>query len=190
MKTKNTVDWSRSVEMGGARLSRAAFGGLALSLMMLLGSSVTVGATFSLVHSFDETENFSPNNDGMFINGLVQAKDGNLYGTTAIGGPGSVYNDGSSYGTIFRVAPDGTFRTLYAFSGPDGWRPEHDDDMLSAGALVQATDGNFYETTYFGGPAFNAGGGNGCNGTVFKITPDGTLTTLVAFDGTNGRYPI
>ena len=47
---------------------------------------------------------------------------------------------------------------------------------------MQATDGNFYGTTA-------AGGANG-NGTVFKITPSGTLTTLHSFDGTDGSNPI
>ncbi len=49
-------------------------------------------------------------------------------------------------------------------------------------ALIQATDGNFYGTTY--------GGGADGSGTVFKITPSGTLTTLHSFDGTDGANPV
>jgi uncharacterized repeat protein (TIGR03803 family) len=46
---------------------------------------------------------------------------------------------------------------------------------------VQATDGNFYGTTY----------DNGINGygTIFQLTPSGTLTTLLSFDKTVGVYP-
>ncbi len=121
--------------MGCARLSRAAFGGLALSLMMLLGSSVTVGATFSLVHSFDETENFSPNNDGMFINGLVQAKDGNLYGTTDYGGAHNL-------GTVFNMTPDGVLTTVVSFSDTNAYGPY---------SIMQASDGCFYGTMVSGG---------------------------------------
>ena len=47
---------------------------------------------------------------------------------------------------------------------------------------MQATDGNFYGTT-------NEGGTNS-NGTVFKITPSGVLTTLHNFNGTDGSGPI
>ena len=47
--------------------------------------------------------------------------------------------------------------------------------------LVQGSDGNFYGTTYHGGASGN--------GTVFKMTPGGALTTLVSFTGSNGQYP-
>ena len=70
------------------------------------------------------------------------------------------------YGTVFKITPSGTLTTLHSFAdGTDG-------DDPNAG-LVQATNGNFYGTTIKGG----AYGG----GTVFKITPSGTLTTLYSF---------
>src|SRR5262245_13349382 len=50
------------------------------------------------------------------------------------------------------------------------------------GRLVQATDGNFYGTTEWGGT-------NGGFGTVFKMTPAGQLTVLIHFSGSNGRWP-
>jgi uncharacterized repeat protein (TIGR03803 family) len=49
------------------------------------------------------------------------------------------------------------------------------------GRLVQDNDGNFYGTTYFGGSSDY--------GTVFKVTTNGTLTTLASFNGTNGMNP-
>src|SRR5204863_9750870 len=120
MKTTKTLDWSHGAQLS-LRLSRAAFSGLVLCLTLVLQSSVVVGATFRLVHSFNETDCFDPNNDGDLIVGLTLGKDGNIYGMAAGGGPFSCYN--GPYGTIFRVAPDGTFTTLYAFSGPDGAGP-------------------------------------------------------------------
>ena len=89
--------------------------------------------------------------------GLVQATDGNFYGTTNDGGA----NDG--YGTIFKITPSGTLTTLHSFDRTDGEDPE--------AGLVQDTDGNFYGTAY-------AGGANSCTafgsvigyGTVFSLS--------------------
>ncbi len=72
-----------------------------------------------------------------------------------------------------------TFEILHAFRDSDGSWPQ--------GTLVQADDGALYGTTHYG-PRINAG--NPGAGTVFKVTTNGVLTTLVFFDfGTNGRYP-
>ncbi|MGD0437302.1 MAG: choice-of-anchor tandem repeat GloVer-containing protein [Bryobacteraceae bacterium] len=97
---------------------------------------------------------------------LVQGQDGSLYGTMYAGGK----NDD---GTVFKLTLPGTFNTLYNFSGADGVTPYS--------GLMQAADGNFYGTTGNGG----AGGCNepplaGC-GTIFRITPGGSLTTLYSF---------
>ncbi len=108
--------------------------------------------------------------DGNEPRGLVQAADGNFYGTTAFGG--AYYNNYCSAdpgcGTVFEITPAGVLTTLYSFCSqpncPDGGHPV---------GLVQATDGNFYGATEWGGA-------NG-HGTVFEITPSGTLTTLYSF---------
>jgi len=118
---------------------------------------VTTNGTFSVLYSFTgRTDGAAPNA------GLVQARDGHLYGTT----PGSGAN---SNGTLFRITTNGTFTTLYSFSGGDGNDPE--------GGLVQAADNNLYGTT--------SKGGSGTNGTVFRVTTDGTLTTVYSFTGWN-----
>jgi uncharacterized repeat protein (TIGR03803 family) len=91
--------------------------------------------------------------------GLVQGANGNFYGITTLGGA----ND---YGTVYELARSGEFRTLHSFDSSDGAYPE--------AALIQGTDGNFYGTT-------SGGGANGDRGTVFQITPAGTLTTLYNF---------
>jgi uncharacterized repeat protein (TIGR03803 family) len=102
------------------------------------------------------------------LTGLVQATNGDLYGTAYLGGA-------NSNGTVFKITPSGTLTTLYSFgakaNGADGFYP--------AGALIQATDGNFYGTTSSGGTP--CCGGNRYSGTVFRITPRGTLTTLYNF---------
>jgi len=120
--------------------------------------------------------NFCPNyhcpSGGEPQAGLIEATDGNFYGTTPYGGPnGGNTNRG---GTVFKITPQGKLTTLYGFCA----QPKCADGASSEGPLVQGTDGNFYGTTY-------AGGINGY-GTIFEITPSGTLTTLYNFCGQSG----
>jgi uncharacterized repeat protein (TIGR03803 family) len=102
---------------------------------------------------------------------LIQATNGKLYSTTSEGGS-------SFLGTVYEITLAGKLTTLHSFDGTDG-------ELINA-ALVQATDGNFYGTTTLGGTSTACSGG-GC-GTVFKITPGGTFTSLHSFDGTDGDY--
>ncbi|MGD0058246.1 MAG: choice-of-anchor tandem repeat GloVer-containing protein [Verrucomicrobiia bacterium] len=99
---------------------------------------------------------------------LVQATDGNFYGTVGSGGT-------SNNGTVFRITPTGSLTNLHSFaaSGSDGANPSAE--------LVQGSDGSFYGTTYSGGTSNN--------GTVFQITPTGTLTSLHSFTGLDGSNP-
>jgi len=128
---------------------------------------ITPSGTLTTLHSFDGTDGSNP------VAGLVQGTDGNFYGTTNHGGNNSTCN---GCGTIFKITPSGTLTSLHSFDGTDGREP--------FGGLVQATDGNFYGTTY----GTYAGAAND-EGTVFKITPSGKLTTLKSFDGTDGANP-
>ncbi len=91
--------------------------------------------------------------------GLIQAGDGNLYGTAA---------GGTSYGTIFRITTNGAFAVVHSFTGGD-------DGATPAAALLQASDGYLYGTTVNGG-FYN-------NGAVFRITLDGAVTPLYSFTG-------
>ena len=124
---------------------------------------MSLAGDFTVLHTFDGNEPQNP------TGGLVQTPDGNFYGTGFLGGQ-------SGYGGIFKIAPDGTFTTVYAFTRDDG-----NGDNPDA-ALVLGADGSLYGTT----------GGNytaSYPGTIFKITPDGTLTTLYTFKGTDGSDP-
>ena len=109
--------------------------------------------------------------DGAVANpGLVQTPDGNLYGTTALGGT----NNG---GTVFRITPAGELTTFYLFCSVSGCP----DGLVPSAGLLLASDGNLYGTTSIGGTYGE--------GTVYKISRAGTLTTLASFDGTNGKNP-
>jgi len=106
----------------------------------------------------------------------VQGRDGNFYGTT----PHST--DGTDNGDVYRISPDGKFKTIYAFDGISGGNPQ--------APLVLGTDGNFYGTTAKGGKSIqNCAPNNGTCGTVFKITPTGKVTFLYKFDQTHGAEP-
>lgn len=118
--------------------------------------------------------------------GVVQGTDGNFYGP-AFGGNQlcGLGNDYYAYcGTLFKVTPEGAMTTLYSFCTQPGCT-----DGFGPSGLVQRTDGNFYGTTEYGGNECNevalAAPYNSC-GTVFKITPEGTFTTLHTFDWTDG----
>lgn len=111
--------------------------------------------------------------------GLVAGPGGAFYGTTQYGGTGCENQGFSGCGTVFRLNRDGSVDVIYAFEGgKDGRNP--------IVGLVADKAGNLYGVT-------SAGGSKGCVvgcGTIFKIAPDGTKTTLHIFDGgTDGYYP-
>jgi len=132
---------------------------------------ITSGGALTTLHSFDFRDGSEP------VGALIQGIDGNFYGTTQNGGA-------SSSGTVFEITPGGMLTTLHSFcfqtNCPDGSVPD--------APLVQATNGDFYGTTLFGPNSSASCFASGC-GTVFKITPRGTLTTLHSFDGTDGADP-
>jgi uncharacterized repeat protein (TIGR03803 family) len=133
---------------------------------------MTPAGSLTVLHSFNFTDGANP------LGGLVQASDGNFYGTTQYGG---IYGAG----TVFRITPLGALTTLYSFCAQTGCT----DGSYPFSGLIQATDGNLYGTTYQGGSLI-CGDSHGC-GTVFRITLGGTLTTLHSFAAypTDGSYP-
>jgi uncharacterized repeat protein (TIGR03803 family) len=92
---------------------------------------------------------------------LLQAADGNFYGTTEGGGA-------NNSGVAFKITPTGTFTAFYSFCSQSNCA-----DGNGVDGLIQGADGNFYGVAKFGG-ANSAG-------TVFRLSPGGTLTTLYSF---------
>jgi len=111
--------------------------------------------TYTLLHSFDGTDGTAPQA------GLVQAVDGNFYGTTKGGGA-------NSGGTTFKITPSGTLTSIYSFCALTNCQ----DGTGPTGKLLQSTDGNLYGTTYYGGHDY---------GSIFKMIPGHTPTTLYYF---------
>ncbi|MCU1300582.1 MAG: 3-carboxymuconate cyclase [Candidatus Sulfotelmatobacter sp.] len=135
------------------------------------GGVNTVGTVFRLSPSGTMTPwSFDSTGTDAFYpySGLTLGTDGNFYGTSYAGGSAGA-------GTVFKVTPSGIITTLHSFNG------------CSEGSNVYAPpieglDGNFYGVASDGG----------CEvfGTVYKITPSGTLTVIYTFPGTSGlSYP-
>ena len=127
---------------------------------------VTTNGTLTTLFSFSGANGSEPNAE------LTLGTDGNFYGTTSRGGYTNL-NNGSGYGTVFKVTTNGTLTTLFSFSYANGYNP--------SGALTFGADGNFYGTT--------AQGGSGGAGTIFRMATNGALTTLFSFYQTNGWFP-
>ncbi len=119
--------------------------------------------TFSTLYSFCSVANCADGSQPM--SSLIQASDGNLYGTTPSGGANN------SQGTVFKITPGGALKTLFSFAQDASGKFSSGTDPEAG--LIQASDGNLYGTT--------SGSGAHLDGTVFKITPGGTLTTLYNF---------
>ena len=120
--------------------------------------------TPNTIYSFSGPDGSSP------YSGVTFDPQGNIYGTTWMGGP-------NSNGTVYRLTPTNgvwTLQTLYSF-------PNSGDGKNPVGAPVMDTAGNLYGTTEYGG----SGGG----GTVFELSPSGggwTVTVLYSFTGQFG----
>lgn len=109
---------------------------------------------------------FNSSNGAQPYAALAWGGDGNLYGTTLVGGVNNL-------GTLFRITTNGSLTTLLSFAGANGAKPY--------AKLKLGTDGAFYGTTHQGG-ASNLG-------TIFKVTTNGGFTSLFSFGGTNGSRP-
>jgi len=128
-------------------------------------SDTAAASRLAVLHAFG-----GPTSDGSFPEAAVmRAADGNFYGTTRDGGA-------FDRGTIFRMTPSGQITVLYNFAGGN-------DGNSPIAPLIQASDGNFYGTTYFGGGV--------SLGAVFRMTPAGVVTIIHPFlspaDGSNPR---
>jgi uncharacterized repeat protein (TIGR03803 family) len=150
-----------------------------LALAGVLGSAQSFAQTPTTLYSFCSQPNCADGADP--ASPLVQAADGDFYGTTGLGPVGGncfAPNGFGGCGTVFKITADGTLTTLYSFCS----QPNCTDGFIGvedAAPLVQGTDGNFYGAT-FGGYGSACGEPKDC-GTIFKITSGGNLTTIYTF---------
>jgi len=150
-------------------------------LILCLGAAPALPAqAFATLFTFEQMSGSNPSGSSPGYGALVQGIDGNLYGTTAYGGtsiycPSAPPPSSAGCGTVFKITPGGVFQTVYNFCG----EPNCTDGANPWAGLIVGTDGNFYGTTQYGGTGFE--GSYLGNGTVFKITPQGEVTTLYSF---------
>ena len=116
---------------------------------------MTPDGAVTILHSFAGGEDGAEPSAG-----VIQGRDGFLYGTTLRGGS-------ANQGTLFKASLDGAVTVLHSFEGGnEGAEP--------SASLVEGRDGNYYGTTTRGGTADT--------GTIFEMTPDGATTTLHSFE--------
>ncbi len=109
------------------------------------------------------TYNFPCGAGGAYpVGPLMQAADGNFYGTTQMGG-------NLNYGTIYKMDQNGVVSIVCSLpaAGP-----------YPQAGLVQATDGNLYSGTW---------GTAGVASTLFQVTTSGTYTLLYTFTAKTGQ---
>jgi uncharacterized repeat protein (TIGR03803 family) len=123
---------------------------------------ISYSGEFGVLYNFDGTHGRDP------LAGLIQVNDGNFYGVAYAGGS---YDQG----VIFRMTPTHQVTVLHDFNGGS-------DRSLPTSPLVQATDGNLYGTTNFGG-AFGGG-------VLFRISTTGEFSVLHDFQLSTGTYPV
>jgi uncharacterized repeat protein (TIGR03803 family) len=135
---------------------------------------VTPDGVLSEIYSFlGGTDGASP------YAGVIEDRDGNLYGTTFDGGSNAACPEGC--GTVYEIDPQGDETILYSFQGTgDGAGP--------VGGLVRDGQGNLYGTTWYTNNQSSAN--SGC-GTVFMVTPAGAESVLHSFSscGADGAEP-
>jgi len=125
-----------------------------------VGSADVTDVAITCASSHSVLYSFIGNDGGLAPDGnLIQASDGNFYGTTGAGGT-------SNNGTVFEVTPAGVETVLYSFAYAQGSEPR---------TLIEGSDGNFYGAAWWGGATGN--------GTVFEITPTGSEALLYSFTG-------
>jgi uncharacterized repeat protein (TIGR03803 family) len=131
------------------------------------------GTVFKLTPNAEFTQllefQWGTSGNGLPLPSLSFGSDGNLYGITERGGP-------EDLGTAFKLTLEGELSTLASFGN------QEIDGAAPVGGVIQASDGNFYGALSYGGP-------DQC-GTIYKLTPDGTKTTLFAFNRLNGEQPL
>jgi uncharacterized repeat protein (TIGR03803 family) len=146
-------------------------------VLLIVHSRPAPAQTFTTLYSF------TGGADGGVPEGsLLLDAEGNLYGTTSVGGAIDCYLSYVGCGTAFELTPSGSESVLHSF-GRRVTAPSLSDGANPEAGLLLDGQGNLYGTTYNGGTFWNAYGTTGTGGTVFVLTPTGVEKVLHNFSG-------
>ncbi len=179
----------------------------------LSGGKSLCGSIFRLTGAGDFTvlHDFSCNKEGDGPNAtLTRDKHGNLYGSVSFDGP-------ARNGSIFELTANGKFHILHAFRATEGAEPlgqllQKGSDLYGVASIGGSGSGTIFRITTDGafetlcipnkGVGFSGGmarddagnlygpAGWAPNGSIYALSPEGTLSTLYAFTGPDGRFPV
>ncbi len=141
-----------------------------IGLIMLSAAHAAI-PTITALHVFNGTDGDTP------YAPLMQASDGNFYGTTVHGGDDGHGCTQGCDGTIFKITPQGQYTLLHTFVG-GGTVPVYQNGRNPEGGLIEGPDGYLYGTTFDGGFVVSAAGG-----IVYKISKSGDFQKLHDFCG-------
>ncbi len=145
--------------------------------LLIAAAQPAQAQTETVLYSFG-----SQSGDGLLPQAsLIMDKKGNLYGTTVVGGTGNSpacnYPYVGGCGTAFKLVPPGKKRSAWTETVLYSFGSQYEYDVYPVAGLIMDAEGNLYGTTTGGA------GADGAQGTVFKLTPNGTETVLHAFTG-------
>ena len=160
---------------GGGNLTPSEVG--SAGTVFMITPSFTLSALYAFCSQVDpQTKNC---HDGEYPNGVIEGSDGNFYGTTLEGGP-PTFVGASGEGVVFKLSSSGVLTVLHSFCSQYDVNTATCVDGQVPGSLIEGSDGNLYGITAVGGQ-FAPQPTSSDGGTVFKVTPSGTLTTLYSF---------
>ncbi len=139
----------------------------ALVLLLAVAGPPARAMTITRLFSFDSSSGWRPEAP------LLEASDGNFYGTASLEGSDGTGCAQSCVGTIFKLTPQGQLTLLHVFTGAG--TPTFANGSTPKGGLVEGPDGWLYGTTYSGGAAFHS------YGIVYKISKTGVFQKIHDF---------
>ena len=132
---------------------------------------LTLSGTFTKLYDFYTDSQYMSLNGAYPDAKLAEGTDGALYGITELGGT-ELYGAG----VAFKITTSSTFTKLHDFGST---ATDANEGITPSPGLTLGSDGNFY--------AASVGGGQNGYGTIYRLTPSGTLTILYSFSTPSGN---